>query len=95
MIVLKRYENGIKLEGHANYAPHGCDIVCAGVSALIQNLIQSIETLTDDKISYSMQSGMIDVEFRDLSEHGQVLMDSFFIGYSMIAETYPNHVKIA
>lgn len=95
MIVLKRYSDGIKLEGHANYAPHGCDIVCAGVSTLIQNLIQSIEELTDDKISYSMQSGKIDIEFGDLSERGQVLMDSFFIGLSMIAESYPNHVKIA
>ena len=95
MIVFKRYDGGIKLEGHANYAPHGCDIVCAGISTLIQTLIQSLEELTADKISYSMQPGMVDIEFWDLSERGQVLMDSFFIGFKFFAENYPNNVQIA
>lgn len=95
MIVLKRFDGGIKLEGHANYGPNGFDIVCAGVSTLIQNLIQSLEVLTTDKISYSMQSGMIVIKFGDLSERGQVLMDSFFCGFRMIAEEYPQNAKIA
>lgn len=95
MIVLKRYDGGIKLEGHANYAPLGFDIVCTGVSTLVQNLVFSIEDLTTDKISYSIQYGKIEIEFRDLSERGQVLMDSFFIGIQTMANTYPNHVRIA
>ncbi len=82
------------MSGHANYAPPGQDIVCAGVSTLVQTLIQSIEELTPDKIQYSMQPGTVDIKFRDLSEQAQLLVDSFFVGLRLISDEYPDNVKI-
>ena len=82
------------MKGHAHYAEPGKDIVCAGVSTLVQTLIQSIEELTADKIQYSMQPGTVDIKFRDLSEHAQLLVDSFFVGIDMIASEYPDNVKL-
>lgn len=95
MIVITHSNNGITIKGHANYAPHGQDIVCAGVSALIQTLIQSIEELTADKIKYSMSPGTVDIKFRNLSKDAQLLVDSFFVGVQMTANTYPQHVKLS
>lgn len=43
-------ENGhinIDVNGHANYAPHGQDIVCAGVSAILQTTILGLEAIAD------------------------------------------------
>ena len=94
MIVVNYHSNGITMSGHAGYAPHGQDIVCAGVSALIQTLIQSIEELTQDKIQYSMQPGMVDIKMRDLSEQAQLLVNSFFVGLRLIADEYPENVAI-
>ena len=94
MIVVNRHSNGITMSGHANYAPPGQDIVCAGVSALVQTLIQSIEELTQDKIQYSMQPGTVDIKFRDLSEQAQLLVNSFFVGIRLIADEYPEYVAI-
>lgn len=37
MITVKITDNSIKIEGHANYAPYGSDIVCAAVSAILQS----------------------------------------------------------
>ena len=82
------------MRGHANYAPIGQDIVCAGVSVLIQTLIQSIETLTTDEIEYNMQPGTVDIKIRCLSDLTRVLIDAFFIGVEGIAESYPDNVKI-
>ncbi len=93
MIVVNHHRNGITMSGHANYAEHGKDIVCAGVSALVQTLIQSIEELTQDKIQYSMQPGTVDIKFRDLSEQAQLLVNSFFVGLELIAGEYPDNVK--
>ena len=74
-----RYDGGISVKGHAHYAEHGKDIVCAGVSTLVQTLVQSIDDLTEDKIKYDISSGYVDIKFRNLSERAQVLVDSFFI----------------
>ncbi len=94
MIVIERNKDSIKMRGHANYAPIGQDIVCAGVSVLIQTLIQSVETLTADGIEYSMQPGTVDIKFWCLSDLTRVLIDAFFIGVKGIAESYPDNVKL-
>ena len=95
MIVIKNTKNHISIKGHANYADYGKDIVCSAVSILIQTLIQSIEELTADKIKYSMSAGNVDIEYRNLSEKSQTLLDSFFIGLKMIADEYPKNVKLS
>lgn len=94
MILISRREEGIKIRGHANYAARGKDIVCAAVSALLENLILSIEELTADTIQYSMQPGTVDIKFGDLSEQAQLLVDSFFLGVKQIAEDYPENVRL-
>ena len=94
MIEVMIKSNQIKIQGHAKYAEFGKDIVCSGVSTLLQTLITSMEHLTTDKIKYEISPGMADIHFRDLSEQGKTLIGSFFIGVSMISNEYPNHVRI-
>ena len=94
MIKVQRHSGGITLNGHANYAPIGQDIVCAGVSTLVQALIQSIEQLTADKITYDMSPGTVDIKFGNLSEQSKLLIDSFFIGLRLIADEYPENLAI-
>jgi uncharacterized protein YsxB (DUF464 family) len=95
MIEVKRIESGLTITGHAGFAPHGQDIVCAGVSALAQTLIVSLESLTQDPIEYVCQPGTVEIKHGNLSEQGQVLVDSFFVGLRMIADSYPNNVKLS
>lgn len=86
--------DGITVKGHANYAVSGSDIVCAGVTALAQTLIKSIKDLTDDKIEYEISSGRVDIKYGNLSEKSKTLVDSFFIGICMIADEFPEYVRI-
>ena len=86
--------DGITVKGHANYAVSGSDIVCAGVTALAQTLIKSIKDLTDDKIKYEISPGRVDIKYGNLSEKSKTLVDSFFIGICMIAEEFPEYVRI-
>ena len=39
---------GFELKGHAGYVEAGANIVCAAISALAINMINSLERLTDD-----------------------------------------------
>lgn len=94
MIEVRIRPERIEISGHAGYAEPGKDIVCAGVTALTQTLIQSIENLTDDKIEYRISPGKVEVEYRNLSEKSKSLVDSFFIGICLIAEEFPEYVKV-
>ena len=94
MIEVSVRKDEVKVSGHANYAVSGSDIVCAGVTALVQTLIKSIEDLTEDKIEYEISPGRADVKYRNLSKKSRTLVDSFFIGVSMIADEFPDYVRI-
>lgn len=86
--------DGITIEGHAGYAEAGKDIVCAGVTALTENLIDSIESLTEDTIQYEISPGRVDIYYMNLAECAKLLVDSFFLGISGIAQDFPEYVKI-
>ena len=45
----KRYK-GFAIQGHAGYAAYGSDIVCAAVSALSTNTVNSLEAFSSDQI---------------------------------------------
>lgn len=94
MIEVRIRPERIEISGHAGYAEPGKDIVCAAVTALTQTLIQSIENLTDDKIECRISPGKVEVEYRNLSEKSKTLVDSFFVGICLIAEEFPEHVKV-
>ena len=92
MIEVSRSKESIWICGHAGYAEHGKNIVCAAVTALSQTLIMSVEELTDDEIQCEISPGRAEIHYRDLSEAGKLLVDSFFIGIERIAEAFPQNV---
>lgn len=94
MIEVKVQKSFITVSGHAGNGPPGHDIVCAAVSVLTQNLIKSIEDLTEDKIEYEISPGRVDIHYGNLSEKSKTLVDSFFIGVCAVAESCPENVMI-
>lgn len=88
MIEVHITKNSLTVKGHAGYAERGKDIVCAAVSALVQGLMHSLNALTDDIFSYDACEGYAKLEYENLSEHGKLLIDSFFIAVTDIQEAY-------
>lgn len=94
MIEVSIQKDKITVSGHSGYAARGSDIVCAGVTALTQTLIESIVDLAADKIEYNISPGRVDINYGNLSERSHTLVDSFFIGICMIADEFPDNVRI-
>ena len=94
MIVVEVRRDRIVVSVHAQYEASGKDIVCAGVTALVTTLIDSISGLTNDKIQYEIMPGWADIHFGNLSEESKLLVDSFFLGVCNIANEFPDHVRI-
>ena len=77
--------------GHAGYDDYGKDIVCASVSVLVINTINSLEELVQEKIVVDAdeETGIIRCQFQaPLQEKSKVLVDSLVLGLSQIAGQY-------
>ncbi|MCD7883218.1 MAG: ribosomal-processing cysteine protease Prp [Lachnospiraceae bacterium] len=87
----KNQYRGFSFEGHAGYAPEGEDIICAAVSALALNTVNSIEVFTDDffEQELSEDGGYLRMAFRgSVSEKTSLLMDSLLLGITNIQAEY-------
>lgn len=94
MIAVSVRKDRITVSGHAGFAEAGKDIVCSGVTALVQTLVKSFHDLTEDKFEYEISPGRADIHYGCLSEAGKLLVDAFFIGICMIADEFPEHVRV-
>ena len=74
---------GFRMEGHARYAKYGKDIVCAGVSALVINTINSIEEFTGDTVTTTMQPDLV-----EMSPEAELLLRSLVLGLQGIQAEY-------
>ena len=81
-------EHRIRMDGHAGHYHDGCDRVCAAVSALTCNLINSLQELTNNRIRAETDDGMVEIEWESLSESGKLLVDSWFLGITAIDQEY-------
>ena len=77
--------------GHAGYANASEDIVCAAISILVINTINSIEALTRTKpiVEVKQESGYIHCSFEDdITDDAALLLDAMLLGLSQIQEQY-------
>lgn len=81
---------GFTCEGHAGFDEYGHDIVCAGVSALVINTINSIERFTEDvcKKKANEKTGYIRFLFKqEPSKEASLLISSMILGVEEIAKS--------
>jgi len=89
---------GIELDGHADYAEHGEDIVCAAVSALTLNMANSVEQFTEDPFEGDVEEETGRFRFRftgPVSSESKLLMNSLVLGLQNIRKEYgKQYIKI-
>lgn len=85
--------------GHANYSSEGNDIVCAGVSALVQTFIQNLYELKEKEKVYAMnekiESGNVCFSFyvRDEDKKEYLRIEkTIIIGLMLINNKYPENL---
>ena len=82
---------GFECIGHAGFAGFGQDVVCANISILVQNTINSIQTYTEEGFSCEAdeKSGDIRFHFSDVPEHdAALLINSMILGLQGIQSSY-------
>ena len=82
---------GFCCDGHAGYADAGEDIVCAGISTLVINTINAIDTLTvtQSLADADETEGTIDVNFPSAcDDQAKLLVDAMILGLQGIQTNY-------
>lgn len=90
--------DGVRVEGHAGYADNGQDIVCAAVSVLVINTINSIEQFTKDvfHLEAEEETGLIELKMiSSISNETTLLLNSLILGLQGVEESYgKSYIKI-
>ena len=82
----------LSIKGHANYGENGKDIVCAGVSALVQALMEWVENnpYTADCVTIDDRTGEIIIACEG-GEDVSAVFEMATIGLGQISRAYPDH----
>lgn len=83
----------IQVVGHANYAPHGHDIVCASVSTLLQVVAYTLNDYAG--VTYNLdESGRGWIAIHQPTRETNSIAKVFEKGATLLAEQYPKNVTL-
>lgn len=85
---------GFSASGHALYKKKGEDIVCAGVSAIIQTAILGLSEYLNLRLDIAKGDGNIRVGILSKLEEASSILETMRLGLYEIAKKYPSHIKI-
>ncbi len=91
---------GYTYEGHAGYAEHGFDIVCAAVTAQLMMTYNGLELVAEVPLDMEMdpRGGFFSFRIKDPSEENaakaRVLMETLKLGLMAISEQYEDNITL-
>lgn len=90
---------GFRIEGHANFADPGRDIVCAGVSAVTVGTVNAVEELTGIVMDSKMKGGFLSALLPkscspDARVKAEILLSSMVVMLETIEKSYGKYIKI-
>ncbi|MBM7636068.1 ribosomal-processing cysteine protease Prp [Streptococcus saliviloxodontae] len=90
----------VELTGHAGAGEYGFDIVCAAVSTLAINLVNSLEVLANCTVDLDIDEidgGYMKIDISQVAqkteEKAQVLFESFLLGITNLADNSAEFVS--
>lgn len=95
------YLESIELTGHAGSGEYGFDIVCAAVSTLAINLVNSLNILVGCHVDFAVDEidgGYMKIDISHITqktdEKVQLLFESFLLGMTNLAENSQEFVSV-
>lgn len=86
----------LKVEGHAESADYGRDLVCAAASVLFQTLLKTLEAISDD-VENRVFPGDSYVRYEpvteDESDRASMAFATIAIGYDWLSNQWPEYIE--
>lgn len=99
-ITFNNAKRTLTVEGHANYAEKGKDIVCSAISVLTDTLYKTLksyeQTALREPVKLKEKDGYKQIKYSVKSKYEQniaIVLFTILNGYEGVANTYPDYVK--
>lgn len=94
------YIRGFDIKGHAGYAEHGSDIVCAAASVTAYTAAGALDGLAGIKDCYSEESGhfvliLPEEMTKEQSQTARIILETAEIGFRQIENSYKKFLSVA
>lgn len=94
-VIIKYLDNKFKylnVSGHAQSAPKGKDLVCAGVSAIV---VGGLNNLNHSDYDITVTEGYVELTSKnEITSHDEIVIQTMLTQLETIAESYPKNIKI-
>lgn len=89
----------IRVKGHAGYADHGEDIVCAGISALVETTLIGLKKVAGHPHEGKAVSGSAVIKLKpggtpESYMKAQAILETTVLGLQDIAKDYHQYVRV-
>lgn len=91
-IIIK--EDHIEIDGHANYADYGKDIVCAAVSCIAITSINAIIKLDESALKYEENDGYLVIDILKHNKYVDTIISNMIDLLKELEEQYKKNIKI-
>ncbi len=86
-------ELSLSAKGHALFAPKGKDLVCCGVSTLLQSwIIATIEICKVDMIQHKTENS-VEISYRH-KNNSELLLRALVLNLGLMQKQYPQNLKV-
>jgi uncharacterized protein len=90
---------GFEVEGHALFAEHGKDIVCAGVSAVTVGAVNAAEAVAGVRLEVTMDKGKLHAHVpqgltEDVERTLQIVLKSMVVMLESIEQSYGEYIRL-
>jgi len=88
-----------EVKGHSNFAEHGQDIVCSGISAVAQTAVLGLNQFINNPPKLKIEEGYLSCSLPGsltLDERGRanIVLKTMALGMEMIAQSYPQNIRL-
>jgi len=84
----------IEITGHAEFAEHGKDIVCAAVSSIGTGLLNAIDEMCPGDCELLMGDNLIKIEVIHDSEKLQSILNTGYYQFKTVSKSFNLYVRV-
>jgi uncharacterized protein len=88
---------GLSARGHADFAEHGADVVCAAAAAILQAARLGLTECAHADVQARQAPGLLDLRWPQAERDGESLraiVGTAELAIAQIARQYPDHVRV-
>ena len=90
----KKELKGFLVRGHANYSEKGSDIVCAGVSAIVEMCCNGICEVLKRDVIIECEEGKIFLEIKEEDEMAKAFLRALELEVSLLQQQYKENISL-